>query len=301
MGCCVSVPNDEVTTTDKNKKPVFLPLENRAPPSAEEETVKEVLSEVSKPRPVMSVDDVMKQVAEARDLMKTALKNVDEKRYDAVEEVAAEVKESVKKRREVESSKNEEEMSEVSEICSLTMSESVSTTTAKSVADDGGEVRQNRRQRISGSPARIPARNRLTSHSPSRKTEQSPVKRTVNNGSSVRLASTSHHNESTRVRRVGLAPDPRRRDPGESSGRRSRSPATTRSGTVNRSPSRRATATQSPGRVRSEPNERGGSRRLEGKIGINKNENNKNRNTSSTTTKESLENPLVSLECFIFL
>ncbi|GFY91835.1 hypothetical protein Acr_08g0002310 [Actinidia rufa] len=158
------------------------------------------------------------------------------------------------------------EDSEVSENCSL--SESVFTGAEKR-ENGGGEFRR----RMEGSPARRP----MAGKSPARRVEPDP----------------------SRVRPVpgrdrrSVAADGPRRDFGEISGRRSRSPAAravdgggARAG-LGRSPSARKTG-KSPSRVRSELNEK--TRNIE----------DSNR-WAPPTTNESLENPLVSLECFIFL
>ncbi|KAK3188065.1 hypothetical protein Dsin_027626 [Dipteronia sinensis] len=316
MGCCVSVDDSEASELQKKKeKNGFFSHESRAPPpSAEEETVKEVLSETPKPNSkpeavlVFAGGDVKQEVEEetkpvfATKIQENHLQLLHNHRRRRLDHHRDDVEENVK-RQEVET--NEENMSEVSEICSLSMSmseRSVSTTTVtdkRDNDDDEYEVRQIQ-QRVSRSPAKLPARNReygvrrdrVVGQSPSRRSEQSPGKRSFNNNNgSARLVQSSS--------RGGSMPDPRRKDPGECSGRRSRSPATTRSATMNRSPSTRRT-TQSPGRVRTDPNE-SASKKVEGKWPINHNQNNNKNNNKCSSTNESLENPLVSLECFIFL
>ncbi|KAF8114180.1 hypothetical protein N665_0040s0035 [Sinapis alba] len=155
-----------------------------------------------------------------------------------------------------------EEGSEVSEICSLSLSESVSSMTVMNRYGDE-EVKQRKSQR---SPAKT--RTRVTGNNyPTRRTDQSPRKR--NNGASNTGA----------------------RDPGERSGRRSRSPATNRS-VMDSNQSRVGGArtrknSQSPGRVRLDPNKNTADQQQYQNYGY--------------TTEELLENPLVSLECFIFL
>lgn len=168
--------------------------------------------------------------------------------------------------------KVEEEISEVSEVCSVT--ESVST-----LADEEP------RQRINRSPAKLrknrsfsgefgARKERTAGRSPARRPEQSPGRR--NNGS-MRIVQKGNS---------GTGNLPRRRDSGEISGRRSRSPATRTDSVAARSvvgrvPSARRT-NQSPARVRAAAPE-SGCRQME------------------NSSIESLENPLVSLECFIFL
>ncbi|XP_020221572.1 uncharacterized protein LOC109804191 [Cajanus cajan] len=167
-----------------------------------------------------------------------------------------------------------EEISELSEVCSV--SESVST-----LADE--EARQ--RVNINRSPAKLrkapsfsgefgARRERTAGKSPARRPEQSPGRRNVGSARIVQMANGGAGNQG------------RRRDAGENSGRRSRSPATrtdsvaTRS-VVGRSPSARR-ANQSPARARTAAPECS-CRKIE------------------NSNMESLENPLVSLECFIFL
>lgn len=154
---------------------------------------------------------------------------------------------------------------EVSEICSSTLSEATLTTEKQyAPEDDVTEVRQ-----------RTPSKYRNGSF---RSVGNSPVRRSDPSPGRVRSGSgrESRYN-------------------GECSGRRSRSPAMRAenggygSG-LGRSPSVRKTG-KSPGRVRSELGER--VRKMEESEGENK--------WPPTNGNESLENPLVSLECFIFL
>ncbi|XP_010268938.1 PREDICTED: uncharacterized protein LOC104605748 [Nelumbo nucifera] len=186
----------------------------------------------------------------------------------------------------------------MSEICSL--SESVSTTTMTERKDDDERSRDDGevRQRVDRSPARVP-RKRLVSgdyagktekggRSPARRYEPSPGRKMDNATMSVHSKEMSH---STR-RRVPANNGLIRRDPGDSSGRRSRSPATrsvdpgSYRSTIGRSPSSRKTG-RSPGQA--PPLSEDNGRKLE------------ETKEGSWQTNESLENPLVSLECFIFL
>ena len=251
MGCCVSTNRSYSSPSSNPREPPLRSTakgsENRAPPP-EEETVKEVLSETPKWKP----------------------------KFDAEKPTEAQVTDEKEKL-----FIKPEEISEVSEVCSV--SESVST-----LADEES------RQRVNGSPTKVrkarsfsgelgTRRERTAGKSPARRAEQSPGRR---NAGSVRVVQMGN----------GVSGNqPRRRDAGENSGRRSRSPATrTDSGAarsiVGRSPSARRT-NQSPARVRAAAAESGG-RKLE-------NSNMEGKWPSSAN--ESLENPLVSLECFIFL
>ncbi|KAE8659724.1 Pre T-cell antigen receptor alpha [Hibiscus syriacus] len=296
MGCCVSTNRGscgekeahlEVGLDSFNQKPI---LESRAPPpSAEEETVKEVLSETPKPKaPILIPQEEEKE--------KTLIENPAFVKIQGKESLNFNIKHELKSPvNSVEESASEN----VSEICSVSLSESVSTITDR--RDEEEEVRP---QRVFRSPARSGPRNLVVGRSPTRKLEQSPGRRNgvINGGSSVRLVQSR---EPT-VRR-GSRPEPPRKDPGESSGRRSRSPAMNRS-VMGRSPSGRTN--QSPGRARLDSGDSGNDKKLEQQQGTTttttttmdgKWPSSNNNGATSSTPNESLENPLVSLECFIFL
>ncbi|KAM7500822.1 hypothetical protein LguiA_025236 [Lonicera macranthoides] len=272
MGCCAS------TNNPSSDPPFHLPKSNRQPPPhplplIEEETVKEVLSETPTPK--------LKIPKNEEEPKKTPPKQDLDKIYEEQE-----TKFEKKKPTLINA---EEEISEVSEICSnLSLSESVSTTTLTEKDDRDGEVRQ----RINRSPAKF--RNRSLSGDLSSRREgvvgKLPAKRS--DPSRGRVKSVPG------VERRAYVADGRRRESGESSVRRSRSPATRmESGTTRfgprRSPSRRK-AGNSPGRVKPEP--LGKTQKMDGGNGEGK-----VNSPATATTNESLENPLVSLECFIFL
>ncbi|GMI91525.1 hypothetical protein like AT1G11125 [Hibiscus trionum] len=297
MGCCVSTNRGscgekeahlEVGLESFNQKPT---LESRAPPpSAEEETVKEVLSETPKPNaPIFIPQEEEKKKTQIENPVFVKIQGKDGLNFNIKSELKSPVN-------FIEDSASED----VSEICSVSLSESVSTITDR--RDEEEEVRP---QRVFRSPARSGTRNQVVGRSPTRKLEQSPGRRNgvINGGSSVRLVQSR---EPT-VRR-GSRPDPPRKDPGESSGRRSRSPAMNRS-VMGRSPSGRRT-NQSPGRARIDPGESGNTKKTEQQHGTTttttttmegKWPSSNNIGATSSTPNESLENPLVSLECFIFL
>ncbi|XWS19547.1 hypothetical protein CRYUN_Cryun31cG0024800 [Craigia yunnanensis] len=290
MGCCVSTNRGfprgkeahlQLGLESFHQKPS---LESRAPPpSAEEETVKEVLSET--PKPIANIFIPQEEENKKTQIEKPAFVKIQEK-----ESLNFNIK-TVPKSPVIEESASED----VSEICSVSLSESVSTITDKR---DEEEVRQ---QNVFRSPARSGSRNRVVGRSPTGKLDQSPGRRNgvVNGGSSVRLVQSR---EPT-VRR-GSRPDPPRKDPGESSGRKSRSPAVNRS-VMGWSPS--GWPNQSPGRVRRDQTECVNSKKveqqqlsttttMEGKW-----PSSNNNGATTIAPNESLENPLVSLECFIFL
>uniref|UniRef100_A0A5B7BHC6 Serine/arginine repetitive matrix protein 1-like n=1 Tax=Davidia involucrata TaxID=16924 RepID=A0A5B7BHC6_DAVIN len=175
------------------------------------------------------------------------------------------------------------EASEVSEICSF--SEGLSTTTR----EDDGEVNQ----RVHKSPARVPrqrpyygefaGRKERGPRSPAR-SETSPEKRSCITSSRSAQGQTT----TTTTKRLNVGPpNGIRREPGEGSGWRSRSPAAGPRPVRHKSPSSTTTG-RSGDRSPVVTAENGG--KLEKPDG-----------DMSPETGESLENPLVSLECFIFL
>ncbi|KAI5657007.1 hypothetical protein M9H77_25800 [Catharanthus roseus] len=186
---------------------------------------------------------------------------------------------------------NSEELSEdaASEICS-THSESVSTATyftEKNVDDDVTEIRQR-------SPAKLRNRSLSGDVRRDRSAGRSPAKNSDPSPNRVRSGSGRENR--------GLGPNLQKRECGENSGRRSRSPATRTEGGggglkagMQRSGSVRRTG-KSPGRVRSETGEK--IRKLDE---TNSMSSSSNKWPPTTTSNESLENPFVSLECFIFL
>ncbi|KAK3008760.1 hypothetical protein RJ639_013620 [Escallonia herrerae] len=176
----------------------------------------------------------------------------------------------------------DEIVSELSEICSL--SGSFSTTTVTEVRDDdGGEVTQ----RVRKSPAKI-QRKRPYSGELHRTTERGAR-------SPVRSAPSSVPARTVTGQRWNAGPASGiRRDSSEGSGRRSRSPVTRREAgprrnVRNRSPTVAAATGGSSGRS---PARIAG----DGKKVIEK-----ANDDVKAETSESLDNPLVSLECFIFL
>ncbi|XP_028775528.1 serine/arginine repetitive matrix protein 1-like [Neltuma alba] len=292
MGCCVSTHRDLSSASSPPKHQNSVVLKNQAPPRSnssssakvsenrappEEETVKEVLPETHKWRP---------QIANLE-----PQKSPQKPEFHKFPEVSSKIN-------KVPSPiKKEEEISEVSEACSLSESMMSTTTTADRKEDDD-EIRQ----RVSSSPAKMrknrsfsgDRRDKTVGKSPTRRPEQSPGRRNI--GSARQTPSRDQLVRSQTMGNRGMRGEPRWRDAGENSSRRSRSPAmrtdngATRS-IVGRSPSKRR-PNQSPARARTPTPENGGRRKehsgTEGKW-------------PSASANESLENPLVSLECFIFL
>lgn len=262
MGCCVS-------TKRPPQSPEFhrhSSKSSRAPPPVDEETVKEVLSETPNRDHFLKIDEPRKSSTPRRSLHKIQ-HQPDNTRHDI--HVAE----------------------EVSEICS-TMSENVSTTTFEE------EVEVIRRRVTDRSPAKL--RNRQQNSGELRSVRNSPVK--GKQQSPGRIRSVCEMNN----RGPGFGSTGRQR-PSSGTGQvtRSRSPANrtmmrgggggARNG-IGRSPSARKTE-NSPGRFRSGLPERVLKPDLSS--GIEREESGwapPDRNDD-----ESLENPLVSLECFIFL
>ncbi|OVA20228.1 hypothetical protein BVC80_157g17 [Macleaya cordata] len=285
MGCCFSKNDD----SNRNPPPSFPPpvldsdisrLKPPLPPQLEEETVKEVLSETPSQKP-------------------PSFLKIEEQKTNPIlpsfSKIEVEEEEEEKKiEKEAPFFVNQQEVSEVSEICSLSESYSTTTLTEKR-EDEEGEVRQ----RVDRSPAKVPRKRSNTGEfglgtdrrrrSPARRSEPSPGRR---NDNAMKFGSNTEVGHTGR-RRISAGNNRSWRDPGESSGRRSRSPSTrteTSQGKtglgLGRSPSSRKTG-RSPARIPAISPENG-LKLEEFKEG-------------NGLTNESLENPLVSLECFIFL
>ncbi|CAH2038304.1 unnamed protein product [Thlaspi arvense] len=269
MGCCVS-------SATANQKDDPVSGKNTAPPPSvvEEETVvKEVLSETTL---ITSSND-----NSAMETTATKIPEDEEKKPGAVD---AAPDPGLTDPGLVEPEKG----SEVSEVCSL--SESLLSIV------NGYEDEEVKQRKLQGVRQRSPAksRNRVMANYPTQRTDMSPRKRNIEGGGgagSVRL----------------LPSGTGKRDPTErSERRRSRSPAMNRS--VMMGPTRSHYSTdnggvtmkkgQSPGRVRPDPNNNGSDQDCHhhqwprcGAPGGDYN----------STPNDSFENPLVSLECFIFL
>ncbi|XP_050219975.1 uncharacterized protein LOC126670314 [Mercurialis annua] len=307
MGCCVSTDDGSSRKSRKAQNfqvgsDQFLKFnkiqESRAPPSVEEETVKEILS-VETPIFKNSFQETRNHVHKKIPIDQKPFLEEDADREKKIknhhpvmifrgEDTAADVSEQ-----------------EVSEVCSVSVSETVSTTTFNNEKHGDDDEEEEVKQRVRKSPVArlpinrdfVPRKDRfLVGKSPNRRTEQSPDKRNnlvgrnsgCGGGGAMRLVQSKDSGNYHQAGRSGLRSDPNRKDPGERSGRRSRSPATNRS-VMGRSPSVKRT-NGSPGRFRTDPSgSMGGSSSNGGGRG------------GDSSTNESLENPLVSLECFIFL
>ncbi|KAB2614299.1 serine/arginine repetitive matrix protein 1-like [Pyrus ussuriensis x Pyrus communis] len=319
MGCCLS-------TTDAGKSSAFDPQkhrhslagteesrsdaapESRAPPPIDEETVKEVLSETPKPKhsPQSSPPPLFKhEPVLDRDQGKIAAS--EEEELPVFVSLKTKIDpERIEQKVPICNNNDGGEVSELSEICSL--SESMSGTTV--TRDDDEEVHQ---RFVNRSPVKLrqnrdssmgQRRDRVVGKSPSRITESSPGRRYGPNGAgSVRLVRSREPSPSQQpMSRRGSRPESNRREPGESSGRRSRSPATrvTDGGGVNRanvgrSPSARKSG-KYPGLTTIGPIESSSS-----SFGPIRRVAEEPKNGGNWPANESLDNPHVSLECFIFL
>lgn len=244
-----------------NSKLLPPTLSNSSSQQSEEETVKEVLSEIPTfPKSKLYTNENSPKKSSPISKFSNSMEEMYHKNH-------------IMKKPITPNFNHPDDVSEeVSEICSSTLSEAATVAEKRYAAeDDANEVRQR-------SPAKY--RNgsfqRSVGNSPARRSDPSPGR--VRSGSG-------------RESRV------QRKDNGECSGRRSRSPAMrTENGGygsgLGRSPSVRKTG-KSPGRVRSELGDR--IRKMDERDG------NGETNWPPTNGNESLENPLVSLECFIFL
>ncbi|KAL5730135.1 hypothetical protein ACHQM5_002995 [Ranunculus cassubicifolius] len=308
MGCCLSKDPD----FNSNPKPQFPHSSRRRPfqesephpikaplsPVFEEESVKEVLSETPNPKPLTQPEQVPRKPNPVQELLK---------KQEAIEEddngskmkipPIAEIPKLVVEEKKIDVVNNNnnvvasEEYSEVSEICSLSESQSLSTTTINTERkdDEDGEVQQPRSHHRS--PAKVLRKRSIPGEFVGKyeRGSKSPARR-LNNPSPGRRHDTNPDVTQATRRRIAENNRVIRREPGERSGRRSRSPATrinpgsNRNG-IGRSPSRKA-APRSPARAHPATVAPESERKVEGE---------------EKPTNESMENPLVSLECFIFL
>ncbi|GAB4826902.1 hypothetical protein Ancab_033780 [Ancistrocladus abbreviatus] len=314
MGCCVSTQSGtnhhrqpQVSTLTKplqyNDKNSTFAI-SKSPPRAEEETVKEVLSETPKPRSQSPKISSFNGGGGERKLSTPKRQTLEMPKRE-IKSLEAPLLHTV-------TISTPEELSEASEICSLSESLSTTTISEKREREDHPskppELYQVRKKVIR-SPARPPRnglftgdsglkRENATGRSPVRRSDQSPRRRSEH---TVIPGSCRDPGQGMVKRGSGLDGQ-RRRDPG----RGSRSPGSRIEGSgagranLGRNPSGRKTG-PSPKRVGMVPppprhpaveSRRKAVEEEQGRREINK---------WSTLPNESLENPLVSLECFIFL
>ncbi|XP_057764538.1 pre-mRNA-splicing factor CWC22 [Salvia miltiorrhiza] len=258
MGCCASTNKPTPPPKTAHIPTNHGGVSKSPPPSVEEETVKEVLSEtptLPKPPP----DFHAKSQSESP-FIKSAPLLQDKDRHKPPFMA--------------------DDLSEASEICS-TLSESVSASTSVTEKRDrNGERRIEFRELRPRSPARLRNRSfsgemhreKTVGRSPARRSEPSP-------GRARPVPASSGYG--------------RRRENGETSGRRSRSPVMRPEPGPGRAQSARKTG-KSPGRVA--PGSAEKIRKFDGGK-----ESGDSKWPPTSASNESLENPLVSLECFIFL
>lgn len=249
-------------------------MDRRSPPPlpVEEETVKEVLSEtpISKP-----------QVSVLEEQRKTQMNAIEiEPLVDNDESFGKAKPESVVEKPEEEVS---EMASQLSEICSVSESFSTTTSVAEKREDEATSKRLNR-PLSSNAPRKRPytvdtagGRERRAK-SPARRPEPSPEKKTK------KIQVRGRESGQVATRKVNVGPMGVRRDSGERSGRRSRSPSTRPVSAVGGGRSQ-----VKPPPAKGVEEKRGSEKVLE-----------KNDDVSEEV-QESLENPHVSMECFIFL
>lgn len=292
MGCCFTRPKTQTQNPHnhkslKNHKPhskSSLPISNPThheetpPPPPEEESVKEVLSEtpISKPHqvPILPLETKTQM---------PLVKNPDEK---------LETKVPIEEVTEVLS------VSQASETCTVTESFSAATTaTVPEKREDEVTSKQCNREattthKWNRSPSRkrplvadgnVTGGNERRVKSPARRSEPSPEKKIKSGSRTVRgRESGVVANRKMNGGNVGV-----RRDSGEGSGRRSRSPSCSRSGKVGIGGGRKQVPAVENG-IEKEKEKKSESEEVGKKNDI-------------VSHGESIENPHVSMECFIFL
>ncbi|XP_020215202.1 uncharacterized protein LOC109799105 [Cajanus cajan] len=272
MGCCFSTPTTQSQTPNKNHHHYQPP-----PPPLEEESVKEVLSETPIFKP-QQVPILTPETNTHLPLPQNPPPNFP--KTDPVEEVS-------------------EVVSHLSETCS--MSESFSTATATTATTTTVTVTDKREEDEATSKAhkwdRSPSRKRPHAadatlaagrdrrlKSPARRPEPSPEKKIKPGPRPLRGRDSGP--ASNRRRNAGAAA--LRRDPGEGSGRRSRSPACGRAGKVGVVGGRKEAAPANAMEKEKEKEKMNESEEVAEKNDV-------------VSQEECLENPHVSMECFIFL
>lgn len=268
MGCCVSTEEENRAIQKQNSSSLHkqhhqqFPFISKSPPTSDEESVKEVLSEIPnlwpkhipEPEPGIKISNI-EENPETEQLQQPTKSNL-----------FLTPKKPLFNQNQLKSSSPTgpgRASEEISDISSTTLKE----------GDEDDEVLQRVYGYYQGQNGHFTIKNRAYSGrtSPVRRSDPSP----------------------NRTRNPGLRPE----NQVDGSGRRSRSPANRSN--VGRSPSGRRTG-PSPGRVRmvQGPGREIGSRKVEEEsFGMRGNGN----GNEWQGPNESLDNPLVSLECFIFL
>ncbi|TKY66888.1 serine/arginine repetitive matrix protein [Spatholobus suberectus] len=282
MGCCFSTPttqNQNNQSTQKNHHHHEPP-----PPPLEEESVKEVLTEtpISKPH---QVPILTPEIKTHLPLLQNPPPNFETKH--PIEEIS-------------------EVVSQLSETCSASISESFSAATTATATREEEEATSKHSIR-DGTTAnhkwdRSPSRKRpyaadgnlaaggreRRAKSQARRPDPSPEKK-IKGGSRIVRGREMRESGPAANRKRNAGPAALRRDSGEGSGRRSRSPACARKGKMSTGGGRKEVAPASG--VEKEKKSEG----EEVEVGAGE------RNDDVVSPEECIENPHVSMECFIFL
>lgn len=268
----------EVLPISETPKKPFPKIEQKpsfpVPETRKNSTVKEVIPTSDTPTsPISDVDP--KPASAIPETLKTSFSDIQTKPSFAKLEEGEEKGNGVKTEEKVPTFISADETSEFSEICSA--SETISTTTIGEKREENGCDEVEMRPKENRSPATIRRKRSYSGDSGGRieRRAKSPARRTP-------VLEVGRSNRS----RTPIGSHGFRRDTGE---RRSRSPATRKE--LGRSPSGRRVA-GSPRRNPTEATENVGRKVEEGAFSP---------AAAPSASKESLENPLVSLECFIFL
>lgn len=315
MGCCVSTVESSKSPPDglhHHKSNATVEVESRSPPAAEEETVKEVLSEtpISKSQLPLFTADAKTQMPAIQPQNKFQFHDLQQVFFTpqiafSLQDSKIPMPHAPPPPDNFDSKEEVSEVSQLSELCSVT--ESFSTATTATIGerreDEATSKRSSREttsQRLIRSPSSNPPRKRpynvdsasareRRSKSPARRAQPSPEKRNRGNTRTVRERESGQ----ATARKPNAGSTGVRRDAGEKSGRRSRSPSTrmnqSKVNAGGRSQLKPAggTGRQLPPPSKTTGDENNGGEKIEdGNHGV---------------PQESLENPHVSMECFIFL
>ncbi|KAJ8568912.1 hypothetical protein K7X08_032649 [Anisodus acutangulus] len=307
MGCCFSSSKKR-----RRSSPPSSAMNSRdppPPPPLEEETVKEVLSETPinpKPHhlPKVLVSDKIADFSQVKINESTAVvKPSDEMRFEPTSVIKSSNEmrfESAAVVNQGDSIKLVDEMNfettaviksevseEPSEMCSFTESYSTTATATEKIEEDGevtqrSPIRVHRKRQNSGDLTRVRERSFRGRSAPSPERRRSPA---TSRGVQGRGMPQQRRN-------VG-PPNGTRIGPGENGARRSNSPAARGPVDARRNVRNRIPA---PAREGKSP-----ARNVENDGTISSSRVEKPKEEASPETGESIENPLVSMECFIFL
>ncbi|KAI5660793.1 hypothetical protein M9H77_20116 [Catharanthus roseus] len=302
MGCCLSKNPPPKSVRQQEKSPKSQKCGGGPPPSpppplpVEEETVKEVvLSEIPIPKPPSPVVEKIKRPENQDFKVEIQIPEESKPKESTTVVIKPPPAEDIIS-----------EVSEQSELCSFTESFSTTTTaTALEKRDDGEEVTQRspvKYRRKRQNTGDLNGNRERNVRSPARRAAPSPERRIP-----VTSSRPVQGRAMTGQRRNVGPPNGLRRDTGEGSARRSRSPVT-RGELV----PRRNMKYKNPGLgdTGKPPGGRSPARTAENVSKVEKQndsivperkEMEKQNDNPSPENGESIENPLVSLECFIFL